>query len=303
MFIRIYLTTLLALAGAASLLAQEAVGPATGDEQQTLWIAGPEKVELGEVAQLQVREGFIFADAENTRALMAQMGNPPSGGEMGLITPASDTEQWFIVFEWAPVGFVKDDDGHKIDADGLLKSIKEATDAANEQRRGQGSSALHVKDWIIPPYYDEKTHHLVWALEAVDDDGTAVVNYNLRMLGRRGYMSATLVTDPQLLEQHKSEIENVLAGYSFQSGGTYAEFVSGDKLAGYGLTALVAGGAGAAAAKLGLFAVLAKFLGKAWKAVVAAIIGLGALIKRLLGRGKGEDSIPPPPPLPPIPRT
>ena len=46
----------------------------------------------------------------------------------------------------------------------------------------------------------------------------------------------------------------------FKAGSRYAEFGQGDKIAAYGLTALVAGGAGAALAKSGL-------LSKMWKAI------------------------------------
>lgn len=286
----------------SNLAAQDAINAGSGNER-SIWQAGPQKVALGDVAALDVAEGFVFANAKDTQDLLQKFGNPTSGHEMGLVSPASDDEDWLIVFEWAPVGFVKDDDKGKIDADGLLNSIRDATEAGNDERKKMGGGELHVKDWVIPPYYDSETHNLVWALEAVDESGNKVVNYNLRMLGRRGYMSATLITDPEALESNKGQIDTVLAGYSFKNGGGYADFVSGDKLAGYGLTALVVGGAGAAAAKLGLFAVLAKFIGKAWKLVVGAVVALFAAIKKLFGGRRQESEIPPPPPLPQIPNT
>lgn len=301
LFTAAFLLTTLPILLPPNLPAQEAVGGDTGDSG-SVWVEGPQKVQLGDIASLDLSAGLSFADAQNTRILLEQAGNPTQGNEMGLVTPVDESAQWFIVFEWADVGYVKDDDQGKIDAAGLLKQIREATEASNEERKKMGGGELHVLDWVIPPYYDAKSHNLVWALEAADEKGDKVVNYNLRMLGRKGYMSATLVTDPALLEAHKGQIDSVLAGYDFNQGGGYADFVSGDKLAGYGLTALVAGGAGAAAAKLGLFAVLAKFLGKAWKMVVAGLIGLGALLKRLFGFGrKSEEDILPPPPPPPLP--
>jgi uncharacterized membrane-anchored protein len=50
----------------------------------------------------------------------------------------------------------------------------------------------------------------------------------------------------------------------------------------YGLTALVVGGAAAGAAKLGMFGWLAVFIKKAWKAVVLAVVAVGAFLKRLI---------------------
>ena len=65
-----------------------------------------------------------------------------------------------------------------------------------------------------------------------------------------------------------------------------AEWVSGDKVAAYGLAALVAGGAGAAAVKVGLFASLAKVIAKGGKAIVLLLIGLGAGLKKLFTRSE-----------------
>ena len=71
------------------------------------------------------------------------------------------------------------------------------------------------------------------------------------------------------------EFEALLDGFSYNPGATYAEYKSGDKLAAYGLAALVTGGAAAAVAKgagkglfkaigLGILALFA-FFGKFFK--------------------------------------
>ena len=80
-----------------------------------------------------------------------------------------------------------------------------------------------------------------------------------------------------------------MSTFAYEQGNRYYEWVKGDKIAGYGLTALIAGGAGAAAAKLGLFAKLGKFLIKIWYLVVAAIIGIFNVIKGFFAKTiKGE---------------
>lgn len=262
--------------------------PAAGQDEVEIepspWIDGPATVTLGDdVATVKLPAGYRFADGETTRMLMEAMGNPSSNQEAGLIAPADENRNWFIIFEYDPVGYVEDDDKAEIDAAALLETISEATENANEYRRQAGHGELHVTGWYEQPNYDDASHNLQWALEAVDDQGGQIVNYNVRLLGRSGYMSVTLVTEPHLLTQDKPEVETVLANFGYVEGNRYGDFMSGDKLAGYGLTALIAGGAGAAAAKLGLFAVLGKFLAKAWKLVVVGIVALGAALKRIFG--------------------
>src|SRR6266704_459989 len=86
----------------------------------------------------------------------------------------------------------------------------------------------------------------------------------------QGVMEVVLIVQPDQLSDTLPAFRNLLAGYSFQSGQSYAEYRPGDKVAKYGLAALVVGGAAVGAAKLGLFAWLAVFFQKAWKLVVLA---------------------------------
>lgn len=242
------------------------------------WILGPTTVTLGkDVAQLEVGEDFIFADGDLTRQLLEWMGNPTGDTEVGLLAPADTLQNWFIIFEYFPVGYVKDDEVDEIVPATLLKSIREGTEAANEMRKEMGAPAIHVVGWSQEPHYDPTTHNLVWAILGRDDEGNEVVNYNVRLLGRGGYMSVTLVEEPKLIAAAMPQVDAVMAGFTFQPGKTYAEWVSGDKVAPYGIAALVTG---VAAAKLGLFAVLGKFLGKAWKLVVAGVAVVGLAIKK-----------------------
>jgi uncharacterized membrane-anchored protein len=221
---------------------------------------------------------------------MEAMGNTVSNDEVGLIMPRAKDQDWFMLFEYQPVGFVKDDDKDAIDKDAILEGIRRGTEEANEARKRKGIPALHVLGWFEEPHYDPATHNLVWALSAKSDDGGEVVNYNVRLLGRNGYMSVTLVDEPAKLAVSRPEIEKVLAGFAYKTGRSYAEFVPGDKVAEYGLVALVAGGAGAAAVKLGLFQVILKTLAKGGKAivllVVAALAGVKKVLSSMLGRSE-----------------
>ena len=112
----------------------------------------------------------------------------------------------------------------------------------------------------------------------------------MRVLGRGGYMSVTLVDEPGKLAASKPEVDKVLASFNYKQGKSYAEFVAGDQVAEYGLAALVAGGAGAAAVKFGLFAWLFKILAKGGKAIVLLVVGVLAGLKRMISGMLGRKS-------------
>jgi uncharacterized membrane-anchored protein len=116
------------------------------------------------------------------------------------------------------------------------------------------------------------------------------VNYNVRVIGRDGVMSVTFVDDPRNLAAARPAVDEVIAAFTYKRGKKYAEWVPGDKVAEYGLTALVAAGAGAAAAKLGFFGVLAKLFGKAGKLVIVLLVALGAGAVKFWNALRGKAS-------------
>lgn len=256
------------------------------------WLRGPATAQLGDgLASIQVPEGYLFADKEETQKFMQMNGNPPTDQELGLLTPADDAKTWFVVFSYDEVGYVKDDDKDEIDADAILDSVREGTEAANEERKKMGSDPVEVVGWFEKPHYDSSSHNLVWAIEGKSKEG-GVVNYDVRLLSRRGYVSAKLITDPQALAADLPHVQALLGGFSFNEGNRYAEWKAGDKVAEYGLAALVAGGAGAAALKLGLFAQIGKLLAKGWKLVVVGFAALASWVKRLFGKKEEETQTP-----------
>jgi uncharacterized membrane-anchored protein len=99
-------------------------------------------------------------------------------------------------------------------------------------------------------------------------------------------MSAQLVADVNGIDDATAEFNDALRGYSFNGGQRYAEFRQGDKMAGYGLAALIAGGAAASAVKTGVFK-------KIWKFLVLGVAALIGALKKLFGRG-GSTSEPAP---------
>ncbi len=254
------------------------------DSPELKWTRGPAVAPLGDVAQIQLADGLGFVGAEDTRRALESMGNRPSGSELGLVASRAENQDWFAVFTYHAVGYVKDDERDAIDADALLASIRKGTEESNVWRKEHGSPALHTVGWIEPPHYDESTHNLTWATLARDENGHDVANYNVRLLGRYGYMSVTLVDAADRLAGSKGPFGQMLGGFGYTQGKSYAEFVRGDRVAEVGLTALIAGGAGAAAMKFGLLGKLLAALAAGWKAVLAGFATLGAFLRRVFAR-------------------
>jgi uncharacterized membrane-anchored protein len=248
------------------------------DSVRDKFLKGPARAQMGTVGHLEVPAGFQFLDGNTTRELMKAEGEPVSGQEQGLLVPTNGG--WSVIFEFSDIGYVKDDDKDKLDADKLLKQIKEGTEEANKERVSAGNSPLVVIGWEVPPHYDPTNHNLEWAIRA-ESGGRPILNYNTRLLGRKGVMEAVLIVDPEKLQETLPEFRTMLAGYSFQTGQSYAEFRPGDKVAKYGLAALVLGGAAVGAAKLGLLAWAAVFFKKAWKLVIIAVAGVAAFVRRI----------------------
>jgi uncharacterized membrane-anchored protein len=211
------------------------------------------------------------------------MGNPPRDGHYAIV-PTTDDETWIGVFSFAPLGYVRDDE--KIDPDELLQTLREQEASAAEERRRLGLPALHLLGWYVPPHYDSITKRLEWGTKLQDDNGRILVNYTARLLGRTGVMNAILISDPASLEADKRSFATRLTRFTFNSGERYSEFRQGDKVAEYGLAALVLGGAAAVATKKGLWAVVGGLIASFWKIVVGGAIALLAAIKALFTRKK-----------------
>jgi len=248
------------------------------------WIEGPTTVDLGDIAQIELGNKYVFADGEDARAILEYLAEPVSNLEVGVVCPKAEDEFWAIWFDYDTIGYIKNDEKESLDSQAILKIIKEANDEQNRIRIERGFAPFDIIGWHEEPHYDIDSNNLLWSLLG-ESQGIRIVNYSTRLLGRHGYISVTLVTDFASLDTTKAILEDILAHFSWKKGKSYAEWVPGDRVAEIGLTALIAGGAGAAAAKLGLF-------GKIWKWLLAgaAVVGgaIWRLIKRVTGRGKAS---------------
>jgi uncharacterized membrane-anchored protein len=272
--------------GSAASWAQEAAPSQPTPEQQAFlqklraleWVKGPATVDADGNAKLAIPESYVYLDARNTSKFLELQHNLGSGHEV-MVAPSN--LRWQAYLEFADEGYVKDDE--KIDAPELLKTLKDNTERANEERQRRGWSPLHVADWATPPVYNTTTKRLEWAT-ILESEGGRGVNFSTKILGRRGYTTVIMVTDPTNLSTAEGALDTILSGYEFNPGERYADWRSGDKVAKYGLAALVVGGVAAVAAKKGLFSVLAGFIAAAWKFIVAAVVAGMAWLRRLFAK-------------------
>ena len=277
------MTLLIALLLPALGQAQRDAATIMQELQKLAWQKGPGEGVIGTRAKIRIPAGYTFLDDKNTRRFLELMGNPPRDNHY-LVAPAN--LDWFAVFMFDPVGYVKDDE--KIDADKLLETLKKSDEPGNEERKRLGMPPIYTDGWHVPPHYDTGTKRLEWGMRLRDERGGLHVNYTSRLLGRTGVMSAILVSSLQTLNEDMKAFNTALAGYEFVPGEKYAEFKSGDKVAEYGLAALVVGAGAAAAAKMGLL----KFLGKFWFLILAAVAAAWGALRKFFGR---KESPPPGP--------
>ncbi|MEO7497777.1 MAG: DUF2167 domain-containing protein [Massilia sp.] len=248
----------------------------------------------GNIATLKMPPSFRYlAPADAEKVLVQAWGNPPGSHTLGMIVPAdvgpTDKNGWGVIVTYEKDGHVKDDDADSIKYDKLLKEMQESIAEENPERKKAGFGTLNLVGWAETPHYDKASHKLYWAKEVhFDDTPGNTLNYNVRVLGREGVLVLNAVAGMDQLSQVKTEMAKVTAFADFTSGNRYADFNGKtDKVAEYGLAALVAGGV---AAKLGFFGKLLALLLMAKKLVIVGIGAIGIALKKWFGRDKESGS-------------
>jgi len=249
-----------------------------------------------DLATLNVPTNFYYLDAKDARTVLVQLwDNPPAqaDGVLGLLIPSNvtplDPDCWAVTISYAADGYVKDNDADKINYDDLLKKMKADVEAGNKARTDKGYPAIHLVGWAAPPHYDADTHKLYWAKEAsFEGSPENTLNYDIRILGRRGVLVLTAVAGIDQLAEIEKRTPEVLSMVDFNQGNRYADFDPKiDKVATYGIAALVAGGI---AAKLGFFKLLLVFLVAAKKFIIVACVAIAAWFRKIF---KGRSNNPP----------
>lgn len=248
------------------------------------------------LAQLHVPKEFSYYTPTDAKTILVTLwGNPDDTKTLGVLMPHGvsplSRDAWAVVIEFEERGHIAEEDAEKIDYTALLRDIQASEVDLNKGRQAHGYDAIHMIGWAAPPHYDRAAHKLYWAKELAFGAGTDehTLNYDIRVLGRRGVLLLNVVAGMSQLPQINAQIPRVLAMVDFQEGHRYENFnPSVDKVAGYGLAALIAGGV---AAKTGMLKGL-------WIALIALkkwlVIGAAALIaavKKHFGAKKSETDV------------
>jgi uncharacterized membrane-anchored protein len=256
------------------------------------------------IAKLNIPAGFKYLNAEQSKYVISDLwGNPPRTNIEGMIfpengTPFSDSSYAFII-SYEAEGYVKDEDADEFDYDQMLKDFHASEPEENKERVKQGYPSIHVVGWAQKPFYDKQNKVLHWAkeLQFGEADGEVnTLNYDVRILGRKGILSMNAVGTMTELSLVKKDIDKVMHMASFTEGNTYKDFdPKVDQVAAWTIGGLVAG---KVLAKVGLWAVIGKFLVAGWKFILIGLVAIGGFITKFFKRKKEAQAEATPEPIP-----
>jgi uncharacterized membrane-anchored protein len=312
MFARLFATLAVALSMFAAMPAHASAPPTAMTPEQAAQIEAMQALmdslhpRTGTVAvpqadlTLNLGEAYYMLDAaEAKRVLTEGWGNPDDSVSdvIGMIFPAGKTfvdDTWGAVLTWTPDGYVSDEDAHKINYGDLLNQMREGEDEGNRARQQAGFAGVHLVGWAQQPSYDATRHTLIWAKELSFSDapnGPNTLNYDVRVLGRRGVFSMNMVTSMDRLAETRTAATALMGTAAFNAGARYTDYQAGtDKKAAYGVAGLIAGGAVLAVAKkAGLLGILLIVLKKGGVFLLAGAGAVFAWLRNLFSGKKGGE--------------
>ncbi len=235
-----------------------------------------------DLATLVVPKGFKYLDPASSEQVMTDLwGNPPSKS-LGMLfleneTPVSDTFSFAVEISFSQDGYIEDDDAEDIDYDELLEDMQTEISEGNQARSEAGYEGLELLGWASEPFYDATNKKLHWAKELqFEGQEQSTVNYDIRILGRKGVLSLNVISDMAHLSEVKQNIDPILESTHFTQGNRYSDFDPDiDEIAAYGIGGLIAG---KMLLKVG-------FLAKFWKIILIGGAAAVAGVKKFFGKG------------------
>lgn len=233
-------------------------------------------------SSITVPPGFFGVSGDEARKVEElSEGESEANVEGVLLDHSHDT----VIFEFFPSGFVPIDDWQDLDSQRLITAISQNAETSNELRRQKGIAELHVTGWVQEPSLDRATNTVFWATGITTGAGRDLVNSLALRLGRSGFEKIIWVTDRDAYKASGGVLDTMLRAYSFDPGQRFDDHVEGDRLAGYGVAALVGAVAGAKLAKIGAFAAILLFAKKLWFLALAVPLIFFRKIKSLFASG------------------
>jgi uncharacterized membrane-anchored protein len=223
------------------------------------------QITLGDsIANIQVPAGFKYLDAEQSNYVLEDLwGNPEDPSVLGMLFPETsgvlNDGAWGFIITYEQMGFVEDDDADDIDYDDLLEEMQTDTETSNVDRKEAGYDPITLVGWAAKPFYDEKNKVLHWAKELKFGEAEfSTLNYNVRVLGRKGVLVLNAVASMDQLPEVTETIAPVLSAVTFTDGNKYSDFdPEVDEIAAWTVGGLVAG---KVLAKAGILAFFLKYI-------------------------------------------
>ncbi len=237
----------------------------------------------GGLALIDVPEGYKFLEKEQANYVLSDLwGNPNDSSTLGMLLKKEETPldvTYAIEISYSEEGYIDDEDAEDLDYDELLEEMQNDAITNNVELKKLGYPTAELVGWAAAPFYDKENHKLHWAKELkFDTYDTNTLNYNIRVLGRKGFITLNVIGDMSVLPDVQQNINPILTSTTFNAGNKYSDFNPDiDEVAAYGIGGLIAG---KVLAKAGFFALIAKF----GKFIVIGVVALFAgLRKRLFG--------------------
>lgn len=237
-------------------------------------------------ATLTVPEGFNFLDKEQSIYVLTDLwGNPADSTIIGMLVPENGgilgAKSWAFTISFDEIGYVKDDDAESFNYDDLLADQQKEFKEYNPERVKLGYQPIELIGWASTPFYDKEKKVLHWAKELkFGTDSLNTLNYNLRILGRKGIFMLNAVATMRELPEVQNNIDKVINSVTFKKGHTYEEYIPDvDNVAAWTIGGLVAG---KILTKVGFFVLLAKF----WKVIAIAVAAGGGAVWNFFKRKK-----------------
>ena len=246
------------------------------------------QLKLAHGIQIDLPEGYVFYDAASANKILTGWGNPPSqlSGEEpllglifseknGLISETALT----ITVEANLQGYISDDSAEDYDYDEILEAMQDGIKESNPSRIEQGYGSLELIGWATPPNYDAATKKLYFAKELkFNNSEINTLNYDIHVLGRRGYIKLTFLSEIGALAKVEQSRKTILDAVNYSDEFTYGKFTSGDKEAEGDLQSLITGSNVVIAG--GILALLVKFK----KFIIFGFIAFAGFFGKLFGR-------------------
>lgn len=232
------------------------------------------------VGKINIPKGFKYLEPVQAERVLVDIWGNPKGENLtlGLLLPDNQgiLSQNGYVFniQYDEIGHVEDDDADDINYDDLLTEMQKETVEENKERQKAGYEPVKIVGWAAKPFYDKDRKILHWAKEIkFGTSPTNTLNYNVRVLGRKGVLVLNAIATENELPLVQKDINKVLDIVQFNDGYKYDDFDSSvDDVAAWTIGGLVAG---KVLAKVGFFAIIAKF----GKLIILGLLGFFSAFK------------------------